>query len=151
MNKISFSVNDRPFETESSGMTVSEVLDRVGESADHCCLLLNGIPYDDPNQEIAICDGDRFETRERDGNTSVEQPLHYQVNGEHLTSNQETLTLETILRTAGRAATIDEAQIGDYYLQDIADGRKYEDLSAPVPIHEGARFIAVHCGRTPVA
>ena len=151
MNKISFSVNDQPFETESSGMTVSEVLDRVGESADHCCLLLNGTQYDDPNQDITICDGDRFQTRERAGSTPVERTLHYEVNGEHLTADQETLTLETILKTAGRAATIDEARISDYYLQNIADGRKYEDLSAPVTIHEGARFIAVYCGRTPVA
>lgn len=151
MSKISFSVNDRSYETESTGMTVSEVLGRAGESADHCCLLLNGIQYDDPDQEVTICDGDRFETKARDRNSPVKRSVHYEVNGERLTADQETLTLEMILRTAGRAATIDEAQIRDYYLQNIADGRKYEDLSAPVTIQEGARFIAVHCGRTPVA
>lgn len=151
MNKISFSVNDHPLETESPGMTVSEVLDRAGESADHRCLLLNGTQYDDPDQEITICDGDRFETKARDWNCPVKRSVHYEVNGERLTADQETLTLKVILTTAGRAATIDESQISDYYLQNIADGRKYEDLSAPVTIQDGARFIAVHCGRTPVA
>ena len=77
MNKVSFSVNDRPFETESPGTTVSEVLLRAGESAEHCCLVLNGARYDDPDQELTICDGDRFETLARDRTSPVKRSVRY--------------------------------------------------------------------------
>lgn len=146
MSKIRFSVNDRQLETDTSEMTVSEVLEHASESADHCDLTRDGTQVGDRDQRITIHDGDRFETTLR-GKGSV----RYEVNGEQQTADQRTLTLEEILRRAGRAAAIDQAQISDYYLQNVADGLKYQDLSTPVTIREGTKFIAVHCGRTPVA
>lgn len=146
MSKIRFSVNDRQLETHTSEMTVSEVLEHASESADHCDLTRDGTQVGDRDQRITIHDGDHFETTLR-GKGSV----RYEVNGERQAADQRTLTLEEILRRAGRPAAIDEAQIGDYYLQNVADGLKYQDLSTPVTIREGDKFIAVHCGRTPVA
>ena len=146
MSKIRFSVNDRHLETDSSEMTVSEVLEHASESADHCGLMHNGAQVGARDQRITIRDGDHFETIPR-GKGAV----RYEVNGEQQMAEQGTLTLEEILRRAGRPAAIDQAQISDYYLQNVVDGLKYQDLSSRVAIREGDKFIAVHCGRTPVA
>lgn len=146
MSKIRFSVNDRQLETDTSEMTVSEVLERASESADHCDLVRDGTQVGDRGQSITIHDGDHFQTMPRGGGA-----VRYEVNGEQQTADQRTLTLEEILRRAGRPAAIDQAQVGNYYLQNVADGLKYQDLSTPVTIREGDKFIAVHCGRTPVA
>ena len=151
MGKIRFSVNDGQFDTETSEMPVSEVLSRAGVSADHCDLVLDGTEYHDRDQRITIRDGDHFQTKTRDRTPPASRAVHYEVNGEQQTTEHETLTLGAILKSAGPAASIDDSQITDYYLENVADGRKYEELSTPVQIRDGDRFIAVHCGRTPVA
>lgn len=75
----------------------------------------------------------------------------YQVNGEDQSTQDNSLTVETILRNAGSAASIDVAEINDYLLENVADGHKYEDLADKVLIKDGDKFVAVHVGKTPVA
>ena len=151
MSKVTYFVNDRAFYTDTSELTVSDVLERAGESPDQFYLVLKDIEYRDRSQKIEIHEDDRFQTKPRDRTPPVEKPIHYKVNGEEQTTELDTLTVEQILRNAGRAASIDVAQVNDYYLEGIDDGRKYENLAEQVIIKEGDQFLAIHRGATPVA
>ena len=151
MSKVTYFVNDQTFYTDTPELTVSDVLERAGESPDQFYLVLKDIEYRDPSQKIEIHEGDRFQTKPRDRTPPVEKIIHYKVNGEEQTTERDTLTVEEILRSAGRAASIDVAQINDYYLESLDDGRKYEDLAEQVSIKEGDQFLAIHRGKTPVA
>ncbi len=151
MSKITYFVDGKDFYTDTPEMTVSEVLERAGRPSDQFYLILKDAEYSNPDQKIEIRDGDRFETKIRDRSLPVEQNIHYKVNGENQTTEHRTLTVEQILRNAGRAASIDVAQISDYYLESIDDGRKYENAADQVTIKQGEQFLALHRGRTPVA
>ena len=151
MSKITYFVNKRAFDTDTPELTVSDVLERAGESPDQFYLVLKDIEYRDPGQKIEIHDGDRFQTKPRDRTHPVEKIIHYKVNGEEQTTEYDTLTVEQILRNAGRGASIDVTQINDYYLESINDGRKYENLAERVTLKDGAQFLAIHRGKTPVA
>lgn len=151
MSKVTYFVNGRAYDTDTPELTVSEVLQRAGVSPDRFYLVLKDVEYRDPDKKIEIHDGDRFEAKLRDRTPPVEKIIHYKVNGEEQTTEHATLTVEQILRNAGRAASIDVAQINDYYLESIDDGRKYENLADRVTIKEGNQFLAIHRGKTPVA
>ena len=143
MSKVTYSVDGKDFHTDTPETAVSNVLERAGKAPDTHCLILKDAEYLDPDRKIKIRDGDRFETKVWD--------IHYKVNGEEQTTEHCTLTVEKILRNAGRAASIDVAQIGDYYLESIDDGRKYENLADQVTIKQEEQFLALHRGKTPVA
>ena len=147
---IDYFVDGKPFTTGKSELTVDEVLTQVGMSAAQFFLLSpDGTDYRGPDTVVEIHAGDRFETRKRED--ARPQTIHYKVNGEEQTTQQTSLTVEDILRHAGAAASIDIREVGDYFLENIATGRKYENLGARVDIEEGDQFLAVHCGATPVA
>ncbi len=59
--------------------------------------------------------------------------------------------METVLRKAGASASIAVEEINNYFLENIKDGRKYENPSDRVEVHEGDEFVAIHAGKTPVA
>lgn len=151
MSRVTYFVNDQAFHTDTPELTVSDVLERADESPDQFYLVLKDTEYRDANQKIDIHEGDRFYTKPRDRTSPVAKTIHYKVNGEEQTTVRDTLTVEQILRNAGRAASIDVAQVGDYYLEGIDDGRKYENLAEQVTIKEGDQFLAIHRGKTPVA
>ena len=90
-----------------------------------------------------------IKTRKRERENA--KPIIFKVNGEEQTAEQGSLTVEAILRNAGSAASIDVAQIDSYFLENITDGHKYEDLDDVVVVKEGDQLLAVHVGRTPVA
>ena len=77
--------------------------------------------------------------------------IRYTVNGEESAADVDALPVAEILRRAGPGAGIDVDDLGSYYLENIADGRKYENIEAPVTIADGDRFLAIHAGSTPVA
>ena len=77
--------------------------------------------------------------------------IHYQVNGERQRTEDNTLTVQEILRRAGASAGIDTSSIGSYYLERLRDSHKFTDLADAVTIEDGDQFLAVYSGRTPVA
>lgn len=77
--------------------------------------------------------------------------IHYKVNGEQQTTTNATLSVEQILRAAGKAASIDLNQLNSYILENIINGRKYQNLADIVDISNDDEFLAVHSGATPVA
>ena len=151
MRKIVFEINGIQCITESPALTVHELLEQIGESPDHFYLERDGTVFRDPDKKIEIHEGDKFTTKHRTEISPVEMNIHYKVNGEEQTTSHNRLTVEQILRNAGRNASIDTSQINNYFLQDIDDGRKYENANDVVSIHDGDQFLAVHRGRTPVA
>ena len=151
MGKITYFVDGRAFETVTPELTVSDVLDGAGKPPKQFYLVHKDVEYHDPEKKIRIHDGDHFESRLRGHKPPEDKVIHYKVNGERQTTRHYTLTVEQILRNAGRAASIDVAQINDYYLESIDDGRKYESLTDRVAIREGNQFLALHRGKTPVA
>ena len=95
----------------------------------------DGVP--DDHDDDSVPDDDRF--------------VAYEVNGEGQRSRQSTLTVEEILRRAGASAGIDTADLGNYYLERLRDGRRFDRLEDEVVIADGDQFLAVYANRTPVA
>ena len=155
MNKdIEFYVDDKLLFTKKSELTAADVLTLAGILNDQFFLVSqDGTEYKDPDKIIKIHSEDHFKTRkrEREDPKPVSETIHYKVNGEEQTTEQDSLTVEEILRNAGSAASIDASQIDSYFLENIIDGRKYENLADVVVVKEGDQFLAVHVGRTPVA
>lgn len=149
---IEYYVDDKQFITFKSKLTVAEILAEVGMSAhDFCLVSEENVEYCEPNKVIEIHPGVRFKTRKREDVRPIIKTIHYKVNGEIQTTEQETLSVEAILRNAGAAASIDVSQIDSYYLESVDNDYKYENLSDLVTVHENERFLAVHRGKTPVA
>lgn len=145
---LEYFVDGKPFSIAKPELTVTEILARAEVSIRQSYLAsADGTEYRDPDKTIKIRSGDRFETKKRTGTTAAT----YAVNGETQTTERSSLALETILKNAGAAASIDVTQIGDYFLENLVDGGKYENLSDQVAIRDGDKFLAVHIGRTPVA
>ena len=148
---IDYFVDDKPFTTRKPELTVSDVLALRGVPVDVFFLLSqDGTEYRDPDGIVHIHEGDRFTTRKRD-DARPSTTIHYTVNGEAQTTERGRLTVEQILRQAGAAASIDVSDIANYFLESVADGRKYEDLADYIDLKNGDQFLAVHVGRTPVA
>ncbi|MDE0250955.1 MAG: hypothetical protein OXK72_08140 [Gammaproteobacteria bacterium] len=149
---IEYYVDEKQFTTIKSELTVAEILAEVGMSAHQFCLVSeDNVEYCEPKKTIKVYSGAKFKTRKREDFRPIAKTVHYTVNGETQTTEQETLTVETILRNAGAAASIDISQIDSYYLESVDNDHKYENLSDLVTVHENERFLAVHRGKTPVA
>lgn len=97
------------------------------------------------DKETDVQDGDQNETGPVDG------VIRYEVNGEALETDKRRLSLEEILRRAGAPAGVDVSQIDSYFLENTADGRRYENLADLIVLEDGDRFVAIHVGKTPVA
>ena len=151
MNKdLEYFVDDKPFSIAKPELTVVEILTRAEVSIRQFYLVsADGTEYRDLNKTIKMHPNDRFETKKRTDTRSASNT--YTVNGEIQTTDRHSLAVETILKTAGAAASIDATQISSYFLENLADGRKYENLADQVAIQDGDKFLAVHMGRTPVA
>ena len=148
---IDFFVDDKPFTTQKPELTVSDVLALRDVPTDLFFLLSeNGTEHRDPDEIVQIHQGDRFATRKRD-DARPGAVRRYTVNGEAQATERDRLTVEQILIKAGAAASIDVAELASYFLENVADGRKYENLADYVDINNGDHFLAVHVGRTPVA
>lgn len=149
-----FFIDDKPYVTGKAIQSVKDILSIAGLSADEFLLISpDGIKYSDAAQNIEIQSGDRFTTekRERDYKPDIPAEVRYRVNGEQLVTTDITLSVEQILRKAGKSASIDLQQLNSYILENIKTGEKYESLTDIVKILDGDEFLAVHSGATPVA
>ena len=148
-----FYIDGKPYKLEHSPAKVSSLLHLAGTSASEAFLVSgDGIEHGNPDELIDIAPGDRFRTKKRDDSQKpVDKPIRYTVNGEENTTIENPLSLESILRNAGAGAAIDVSDLQSYYLENTADGRKYENLDDLVTISDGDNFLAIHVGSTPVA
>ena len=148
-----FFIDGKPYKLEHSPEKVSTLLHLAGTSASEAILVSeDGIEHGNPDELIDIAPGDQFRTKKRDDSQKpVDKPIRYTVNGEENTTIENPLSLESILRNAGAGAAIDVSDLQSYYLENTADGRKYENLDDLVTISDGDNFVAIHVGSTPVA
>ena len=148
-----FHIDGKPYELEHSPEKVSALLQLAGTSAKDALLASeDGIEHGNPDELIDIAPSDQFSTRKRDDSQKpVDKPIRYTVNGEQNTTFENPLSLESILRNTGAGAAIDVTDLGSYYLENTADGRKYENLDDLVTVSDGDNFLAIHVGSTPVA
>lgn len=154
VSTIEFFIDDKPYSTRKATKTVAEILALASLSAEEYFLISpNGIKYADPKQNVEIHSGDHFKTEKRDRDSKPQIPvkIHYQVNGEPQTTTDATLSVEQILRNAGKEASIDLNQLSSYILENIKTGDKFVNLSDSVTILNNDEFLAVHSGATPVA
>ena len=151
-NQIKFFIDGKQTLAAKSELTVAEILGSAKIPIDEYYLVSEkGDEYKDPTKEIKLYSGERFQTRKRDHAPSVIKKIYYSVNGEAQMTERNPLTVETILKNAGAAASIDVAQIDSYYLESIENDQTYNSLADQVTIQEGDRFLAVYRGKTPVA
>ena len=151
---IEFFIDDKPYSTLKVSQSVADILAMAGLSSDQFFLIsADGTELLDPKQSVDIHSGDRFTTEKRDRDSKPPFPkvIHYKVNGEQQTTNVSTLSVEQILRAAGKAASIDLNQPDSYILENIKTGQKYQHLAETVDILNDDEFLAVHSGATPVA
>ena len=153
-DSIEFFVDNKLFTTHKATQTVGEILAIVELSADQFYVISpDGTQYIDPKQTIEIHAGDHFTTRKRDDDIKPPSPIVicYSINGEQQSTTDATLSVEEILRSAGKAASIDLQQLDSYILENIKTGKKYESLADVVELLNDDHFLAVHSGATPVA
>ena len=151
---IEFLIDSKPCTTNKATQTVADILAIADLSADEFILISpKGDKYLDVKQTVETHSGDHFTTEKRDRDSEPQIPveIHYQVNGEQQTTIDFTLSVEQILRCAGKAASIELQQLNSYILENIKTGMKYENLTDIVDILNGDEFLAVHSGATPVA
>ena len=148
-----FFIDGKPYKLEHSPEKVSALLHLAGTSTRDAFLVSeDGIEHGNPDELIDIAPGDQFRTKKRgDSQKPVEKPIRYIVNGEQNTTVENPISLKSILRNAGPGAAIDVTDLGSYYLENTADGHKYETLDDLVTIFDGDNFLAIHAGSTPVA
>lgn len=150
---ISFFIDEKHYEVKGSPQKLSTLLQLAGKSVEDTVLVSeDGVEYVDPDKLIEVVKDSRFKTRKRDNSSKpVEKRLRYKVNGEQNTTVKNPLSLRHILKNAGAGAGINVNDLDSYYLENTADGRKYEDLGSLVTIADGDNFLAIHAGSTPVA
>ena len=151
---IEYFVDDKQLSTLKSELTVADIFASAGLSAEQFILISqDGTEHRNQNDIIEIHFGDRFTTEksEREPTPPAADTIHYKVNGEEQVTQQESLSVEEILRNAGKAASINLEQIDSYILENIETGKKYENLADQVDLKEGDQFLVVHTGATPVA
>lgn len=148
-----FYIDGKQYPLERSPEKVSTLLHLVSTTADEVLLVsLDGIEYGDPRALVEIAPNSKFTTKKRTGDRKpLEDSITYKVNGEESTTNENPISVETILREAGAGAAIDVADLDSYFLENTVTGKKYENLKDLVQIKEGDNFLAIHAGSTPVA
>jgi len=148
-----FYIDDKPYPIERSHAKVSWLLHLAGASGGGVVLVSeDGIEHGNPDDLIEITPGARFQTRKRDdAQKPNDKAVRYAVNGDEHTTTENPLPLKTILRNAGAGAAVDVSDLQSYYLENTADGRRYENLDDLVTVADGDNFLAIHVGSTPVA
>ena len=148
-----FFIDGKAYKLEHSPEKVSWFLQLAGVSTEDAVLVSeDGVEHGNPDELIEIKPGEHFVTKKWDSSEKpVEKLIRYTVNGEENTTLVSPLSLEAILRSAGPGAAIDLDDLGSYYLENTADGRKYENLEDLVAVADGDNFVAIHAGSTPVA
>ena len=148
-----FFIDGKPYTLACSPQKATWLLQLAQTSPSDTILVSeDGVEHDNPDELIDIHPDERFETRKRGfPKKLVEKPIRYRVNGEEHTTMTASISLRSILESAGKGAAIDTQDLDSYYLENTVDGRKYEHLDDLVPVSDGDNFVAIHVGRTPVA
>ncbi len=148
-----FFINEIACKLERSPVTVSALLHMAGTSTKNALLISDdGTEHGNPDELIEIAPDVRFKTTMRnDSQEPVETTIRYTVNGEPNVTTEEQLSVGFILRNAGAGAAIDSTDLPSYFLENTADGYRYENLDDLVTVCNGDNFLAIHVGRTPVA
>lgn len=143
MSDTKYFIDGKDYSTEESELTLAELLASAGLPVGEVYLKSkDGHEFRDAGAKIPIHDEEEFTSHRIE---------HYGVNGEELEAKKNPLTVEEILKQAGKSASIDVNELDSYYLESISGSNKYENLSDLVPIKDGDEFLAVHTGSTPVA
>ena len=153
-DSVDFFIDDKVYTTYKASQSVEDILSFANLSADQYILVSpRGDEYRDAKQTVEIHSGDRFTTkkRDRDAKPGIPVEISYRVNGEPQVTKIAELTVQQILRAAGKPASIDLQQLSSYILENIKTGEKYESLEDSVHILNNDEFLAVHSGATPVA
>ena len=148
---IHFKINRREFQSDRRQVRAAWLAEKAGLDPTGFELVrtTTGETWRDPSAAIELRDGDAFEAKGRV--RPVEPSISYTVNGEQQVTKESPLTVEEILRRAGRDAAIDLDQLEDYYLDNVRTGARYENLGDEVPVTDGDQFVALYAGPTPVA
>ena len=148
---LKYFVDGKEFHSESNQLTLREILQNAGLLSDDSYLVSDsGKEFHQFDETITLNEGEKFEVK-RDRSRSDGKPINYEVNGELQTTNESALTVEAILKNAGRKAGIDPNEPEKYRLDNLATDKKYNDPSELVPIHNGDKFVAIYTSVTPVA
>ena len=149
--EIKFFIDHKEFVTTSSKRTVAELLGEVELTVDSFYLVLpDKTEHDNPGELVEIHDRDEFTTKAKK-NRGDDKVIRYKVNGEERETTSSELTVEAILRAAGKDAVVDVNDLSNYYLEALESGHRYEDLQDKVHLEDGSQFLAVYRGKTPVA
>ena len=151
---VEFFIDNKPYTTSKAVLTVSDILAYADLSTDDFILISSeNAEFRNAKEEIEVQSGDHFTTKkwDRDSKPEFANKIHYRVNGEQQDTAEASLSVEQILRTAGKATSIDLQQLHSYILEDLKTGSSYENLSEIVTISNGDEFLAIHSGATPVA
>ena len=146
---IEYFVDDKPYSTFNGNQSVAEILAVVGLDPDRFFLISKDrTEYRDPGQIVSIHSGDRFVTKRkgRPSKPPSRLAIHYKVNGEQQVTDKSPLSMEHILRAAGKSASIDPSQLENYVLENIKTGEKYQNLSDMIDINNDDQFLAIHSG-----
>lgn len=139
-------------ETAKPELTVAEMLTAAKLSPEEV-VLVGPAPsktvHDDPKQVVKISDQAVFTTQPRKGRG--EKDITIKVNGEEIKTSKSEMTMEEILKAAGKDASVNVQDLTSYFLEHLESGVKYDNLQDLVPLIDGDQFLAVHRGKTPVA
>lgn len=138
-------------QTDHNTLAQHQLLDNAGyPSSDYYLISTNGHEYRQPEEQVPIADGEKFEVKPL-RHRPVDSQIQYEVNGERQTAQQSPITLKVILDNAGRDAGIDPAEIHSYRLENVTTGDRYSSLDELVPVSNDDSFVAIYTGATPVA
>lgn len=149
---IKYFIDGKEFQAPVSQRKVADLLAEVELSAEDAVLVLpDGSEQSDPNVLIDIQDGDKFSTKPRSKSGKDDGVIRFKVNGEEQKTTSSKLTVEEILKNAGKEASVDVNELSSYYLESLVPRRRYESLNEVVEVLDGSQFLAIYRSKTPVA
>ena len=150
--EIKYTINGKEFTTPISKRKVADLLSEVNLTAQEFILISpDKTEHGDPDELISIHNGEAFTTKPKDKGSKDGQVIRYKVNGEELKTTNSQMTVEEILKAAGKPASVDVNDLPSYFLQDLKSEQKYENLTDVVSISEGSQYLAVYRGKVSVA
>ena len=151
MGKITYFVDGKLQQSDQDTRFQKEILEWAGFAPKQYYLIgENGSEYRHPDDQVPLTDGEKFEVKPLRG-TIPSGKIHYEVNGEHQTTETSPVLLRDVLEKAGRKAGIEPDDLERYRLENSDTGARYTELDEPVPIQDGDKFVAIYIGKTPVA
>ena len=151
--EIKYTINGKGFTTPVPKRKVADLLSEINLTAQEFILVSpDNTEHGNPDELIDIHNGDAFTTKpKKDKGSKGNQVIRYKVNGEELKTTISKMTVEEILKAAGKSASVNVNDLSNYFLQDLKSEHRYENLTDVVSISEGDQYLAVYRGKVPVA